>query len=367
MKITLNSSSLVALFFAIISFCKGFGMSNNNRIYLYVYVLSLFFLVVKTIKDKFSKKEMIIIFTLLILGVLDYYGKDTTLLFTTIALACLKNIDIDNILKIMLYSRVIAFILNILLSNIGVIEKNIIVFYRNGIFLNRYSFGYGTPNTAHSALSIIIMLLCYTYYKKIKTHHIIALELLNYYFYSLTYSRTGFIIVSLYLFVIFISKHNNIIVLIIKKLLNPMFIIFIIISFALGILYGVIPEVNKLDMLLTGRIKFINTLITSYPIPLIKTQIYKSIVFDNGYVDLLYNGGLIAAIILIIMQIKANILISKYGKKELLIYCAFSFIYCLTESFYMSILMNPALIYLSISLYAKNEKLFIEDSKKEKG
>ena len=160
MKTKINNNNFIYLFLIIINFCKGLGMSNGNKIYLYTYILSLSFILIKIEKNKFMKKELLIIGVLSILGLLDYiYGNETTLLFTTIIIASLKNINTKKILKIALTTRTIAFFTNYIASNTGLIDNKIRLFYRNGVFINRYCLGYNHPNTAHSALSIIIMLV----------------------------------------------------------------------------------------------------------------------------------------------------------------------------------------------------------------
>lgn len=354
-----KSELMVYIFFIILTFCKGIGLSGTNKIYIIAYAIGTFFVCLKVIKDKFNKKESICIFSLLLIGLLDFFiGDVTTVLFTSISLCCLKNVKRDNIFKIMFWVRLISFILMIFLSVTGIINNEYILHYRQEMgFVKRFCFGYSHPNLVHSTFSTIIFLFGYIYYKKINVLVIIILESLNYLLYNYTLSRTGFIILTLYLIFILLFKNFNIIRKIVPKMLKYAMFIFILISVVLAYTYSNNEFVKQLDTLLTGRINYINVLIKNYAIPIIGSDYYNNVViFDNGYFSMFYEGGLLATIWFVYYLTKTNQFLIKENKDKEMLLMLFFLFYCMFESYFMSVLMNPSLIFICDYIFDEKEK-----------
>lgn len=353
-----KSNLIVYIFFIAITFCKGIGFSNSNNIYICIYALGVALLILKIIKDKISKKEFFNIFSILCIGVLDFFiGGETTILFTAIALCSLKNISIDNIIKIMFWTRVVSFVILFVFSSLGIIDNNTLIFYREseGGFITRNSFGFSHPNIAHSALTLIVILYGYIFYNKINTFNMILLELLNILLYQFTFSRTGFFITTIYVLFLFMVKKFKFVRNALPKILNITLIMCLIFTFFMAFGYGKIGFINDLDSLLTGRIRYMNILVKSYNIPIIGKIDYNNILFDNGYISLLYTGGILATSWFLFQQIKTNNII-KNRKTEEMIITIILMIYSLFESFYANILMNPALLFFAYYIFGNTEK-----------
>lgn len=359
MKKIKKSEAMVYVFFMIITFCKGIGLANSSKIYIVSYGFGVLLIIIKIFNDKFYKRELINLAIILGIGLMDFWiGGVTTVLFTAISLSCLKNIDINKIIKIMFWTRLIAFLLSIFLSITGVIDDNILLFYREADrkFIERHSFGYSHPNLAHSSFAIILILWGYIYFRKINLVKLIILEIINFALYTFTLSRTGFLIITLYLIFIWFAKNIKNFDKIILKFNQWNFIIPCIISFILAIGYGRVDFINKLNIVLTGRIRYMNLLLQNYHFPIIGKEHYANILFDNGYFDLLYTGGIFATIWFIVMQIKTNKILSKrknVNEDVLLIFCLF---YSIFESYYMSVLMNPSLLFFGYYIFENNKK-----------
>lgn len=359
---------LVYIFFIIITFCKGIGLSGSNIIYIFAYAIGTFFIALKMLNDSFNKKELFAVLSLVIIGLLDFFiGNTTTVLFTAISLCCLKNINRNNILKIMLWVRIFSFTLMIILSLTGVINNDYILHYRAETgFIKRYCFGYSHPNLAHSTFSIIIFLFGYIYYKKINFFTITFLEIINFILYNFTLSRTGFIILTLYLILLYLFKKIKIIRKIIPKVLKFALLFFIIISIVLAYTYTTSELVKKLDVLLTGRLNYMNILIRNYSIPIIGSDSYNEIVlFDNGYFSMFYEGGLLATIWFVYYLTKTNNFLIKNNKDKEMLLMLFFLFYCMFESYFMNILMNPTLIFICDYIFKEkkeNEKVYLEST-----
>lgn len=351
--------AVIYIFFALIAFCKGLGLSSSSKIYIIMYIFGIIMVFLKISTEKYTYKELIPILILFLIGIVDLvFGGVTTVLFTAISLCCLKDINIKQIVKIMLFARMISFLLLILLSTTGIVENNVILHYRNGVgFINRYSLGYEHPNLTHSSFSIIVILFGYLYYRKINLFYVFLIEIFNYILYSFTVSRTGFMIISIYLIFLLVVKNIKFIRENITKIINVLFIFFIFISFVLAWGYGKIPFFETLNSLLTGRINYMSQLLNNYSVPLIGRESYGNILFDNGYFSILYEGGLLASIWYFYYNFKVN----KYIKQHKLIPEAllsiFFMFYCIFESYYMNILMNPCLFFIAYVIFTnRNEK-----------
>lgn len=349
---------LIYIFIALITFGKGIGLSASNKIYIALFFVGFVLATVKILMEKYSRNEIIVLGSIIGIGILDaIIGKNMTILFTAVIIACLKNIDLKKIIKIMFITRLITFIAMIILPTIGIISNNIIPFYRDGQIINRYAFGFEHPNLAHSSFALILILWGYIYFEKINLFKIVGCEICNFLLYNFTYSRTGFLIVTIYLIFIYVMKKSNKLMHILPKLLNITLVICIIISFALAIGYSKIDFITKMDRLFTGRIKYMNMLWRNYSIPIIGQEIYPHILIDNGYFSLIYQGGLLAFIWYIYIAFKTNKYIVANKKNTEMIIIITLYIYCIFESYYTNILMNPSLVFFAYYIFKDKKEL----------
>ena len=344
----------VYLFWIIISFMKGIGFSSANPIYIFSYVIGILLTFIKIINVRYRKSELKNIGIILLIGIINYIvGKETTILFTAIAIATLKDIDIKKILKIMFFTRVIAFIIVIISSLLGIIPNNAIEFYREGIgFVKRMTFGYSHPNLTQASFVLIAVLYVYNYYEKIDLKRVVVLELLNYLIYYFTVSRSGFFILSIFLVYVYLMKRIKRVNKNSKRLLNATLFFSILFSFIVASLYGKNTIVNKMNTILTGRITYMSETIKNYQIPFFSTNKYNNILFDNGYFDLIYNGGLLAFAWYMYNQVKTNKILAKKNLEKEIIVTLFLLIYCITESYYASIIMNISLVFFAYYIFS---------------
>lgn len=344
----------VYLFWIIISFMKGIGFSSANPIYIASYVIGILLTSIKIFNVRYKKNELKNIGIIFLIGIINYIiGKETTILFTAIALATLKETDIRKILKIMFFTRIFTFIIMLTLSLSGIIPNYSTEFYREGTgFVNRITFGYSHPNLTQASFVLIVVLYVYNFYEKIDLKRIIILESLNYLLYQFTVSRSGFFILSIFLIYVYLTKkiktvHKNS-----KRMLNATLFFSILFSFIVAHLYGENTMVNKLDGILTGRIEYMSETVNNYQIPFFSTNKYNNILFDNGYFDLIYNGGLLAFAWYMYNQVKTNKILAKNNLEKEIMITFFLFIYCITESYYASIIMNISLVFFAFYIFS---------------
>lgn len=354
----------VYLFWIIISFMKGIGFSSASPIYIFSYAIGILLTFIKIFNVRYRKKELKNIGIILFIGIINFIvGKETTILFTAIAIATLKDIDIRKILKIMFFTRIFAFIIMLILSLSGIIPNNSIEFYREGIgFVRRITFGYNHPNLTQASFVLIVVLYVYNFYEKIDLKRVVILEALNYLIYQFTVSRSGFFILSIFLIYVYLTKKIKTINKNSKRLLNATLFFSILFSFIIAQLYGNNTIVNNLDVILTGRITYMSETIKNYQIPFFSTNKYNNILFDNGYFDLIYNGGLLAFAWYMYNQVKTNKILAINNLEKEIIITFFLFIYCITESYYASIIMNISLVFFAFYIFSNS---ISENCKKE--
>lgn len=354
LKINKNNFS-VYIFFFLISLCKGIGLNNGNEIYLIIYLIGMCLAAIKFFRIGFNKRELILVLSIIFIGVLDFFiAMETTILFTGITLAFLKKSNLRSVIKALFWGRVIGLIFMIVLPVSGILKMNVVSFYRNGEFIKRYAFGYSHPNLMHSTFNTVVIMWLYLYYEKINLKNICMCEILNYILYKYTCSRTGFFLLSIFLVIAYFTKNSKKIQEKVPNHLNAIFLCSILIGLVLACGYGKIEIISKIDSILTGRIRYLAILIKNYFPPIIKVHSYQNILFDNGYFDLLYNGGILATIWYVYIQLKTNRIIKeKKMYKEALVIIIFM-IYSITESYYASSIMNIGIIFFSYALYSSN-------------
>lgn len=254
---------IIDIYIVIITVLKGLGFNAGSKFYIVAFGFGCIILFNKVIKEKYSKKEIAVMVSLLSIGILDYLiGKTTTILFTVITLCGLKNVDLKHIIKVVFYAKIITFVMMILGSSIGIIENTQFLFYRDGQFLNRQTFGYSHPNETHAMFMIIAILYLYLYYEKINIFSIGAIAVLNYIMYSYTYSRTGYWVVIMCLIIVFLEKHIGIMKKIILWFSKNAYIYLFLITIFISLMFGKIEFINKIDSILSGRIEYNNTILT---------------------------------------------------------------------------------------------------------
>ena len=230
--------------------------------------------------------------------------------------------------------------------------------YRNGIAIKRYSFGYSHPNYCHLLFFITTLLYLTIHNDNINFKKIIILCIFNAILYKFTVSRTGVIVCfSLYI-ISYLCKKSNLCQ---KLILNTGIIIILSllpITILLGLFYDKIPIISILDNFTTGRIHYISELIKYKLPPLLGSQEFNMIVnFDNGYMSLLYEIGILGTLIIYILLIKTLLIIRHSKAVWLMLALLIISVYGLTESFWPSISINFSLYFLAYSIYDRKGEL----------
>lgn len=165
-----------------------------------------------------------------------------------------------------------------------------------GIVQTRYQLGFGHPNALHCAFFCIAALVLYLLRNyKIKYAASAITFALNLILYHYTDSRTGmFIVIVVLVFYIcfpFIGQiKNKIVQTVIYALLQTLPFAIAIFTLVTGYIGVTSPQMIFINKLLTGRLTFINTVITQTPLTFMGTNL--PVTCDSNYVNTLYRCGI---------------------------------------------------------------------------
>lgn len=353
--------NLVELFIAINSFFKGMGINSDNKIYL-ITISIIFILAIssKLSRDKFTFKELRYLLSLVLIGIINYIvNNSSVILLTSLTLILLKNIDINKCLKVVLISRVLGYLTLILGIVTGIIKQQEIIMWRINQFIVRGTFNNMSPNILQLNLVIIILLIIYLYRDKLNVFEYTCMAIINYALYRYTFSRTGMIIGML---TIIMGYSLAYLPFTRKWIMIPAKYSYIFLClFSLGIskFYNG-GSLEKLDILFNGRLSYMHALVGEYKIPFfgMNKSYFTNINIDNGFIDLLYAGGIIAFLLISYLIIsESKILYKEKDYYSLMIILLIS-LYSLSESFLPNIFVNISLFFLAWRIYQvpKEEK-----------
>lgn len=348
---------LFFIFWTLLLIGKGLGMTSTNPAMVAITWIAIVFAILKLLFSGGKKDEVIISGVLLFWGVL-VFGKtlDAAVLLSILSICAVKDIDLRELFKYSFWLKFSIFVIRTTLALANVIDKQVLVRYDSGnIHTVRYALGYGQPNTTHYTLFVIYVLL-FLSYRNLKIWMFVLLELYNYFIFSYTNSRAGFIMTSLLILCIWAINKKPIhkIFYLIGKPLCYSYIVLAAFSFATPYFINFLMKYGGLGTAL-ARFRSGTEILTANAITLLGSGNVKT---DFGFIFIGYQYGLI---ILIIYIIANTLLMEKFFKYQyfteffiILIYA----LYTIAESYSASILMNTSLILFSTLLYTNNKKAY---------
>lgn len=348
-------------------------------------IISLTIAFIVLCNAKYKKKEIVYIVMFGILMIIIYINSNILYLVTNIiALALLRDIELDKILTKMFYTKIILALILIMLLLLGIIHNETI--YRitdNGENIIRNCLGFIHPNTAFWNFFTIVAL--YVYYKRNNMNKIdyLSIIIISGIMYKLTNSRTGIYCVFLLLILVFISNNFT-------KLFNLFFIKrSIIYSFSILTLISIIPsflyaktniELFKIiNEITSGRVYLGSILYKEYSISWFGTYIElvtdtSRLTIDNGFVYMSVVFGIVFMVMMSILYIK---LFKKMYKDERYIEISLIlvfFVYCMAEKVFFNIFTNFTIAFFVYLLYNNsnikpkyNKKNITMESEKNNG
>lgn len=257
-----------------------------KKINIILLILFTFFLI---LMQKNSKEylEKVLILIILTLFLRDFY-----LSFFIIIIS--NFVDKKIRLKILFFILCSFYSCTLVLNNLGYLEFNNIPYRK--IF--RHALGFNHPNTAMSLLLPIFSLLYYIYFSKYKKILIVIILIIGKIIFDFTYSRTTFLLIILFIFLIFLKD----------KFIEKIKFLFLIEGFLIAFLTFFLPFYFRntiLNTLFSERLALFYYYLTNHEITLFGyekiKEFYKLYPLDNVYLKVLFENGFLGFILLIIL------------------------------------------------------------------
>ncbi|ENZ7231805.1 hypothetical protein ACG7XA_002573 [Enterococcus faecium] len=352
-------SKMFYIYFFLMFIGKRFGTSETEQ-YKYILIVSVFFFLLKFCLDKFSLKEIVILTGVLGYGIISviFNGK-VALLFTIITLCGMKNIELRKIYQTMLIAEIFLFSYNLCRYFISDKSQYVIFTERANfgktIESMRCSLGFVHPNSMHLNYFILVTLIVLLFVKFRTILGYSLLFLLNIYFYWIGGSRTGVILVTLFLFFSYLLSFEITKKIIIRMKYYFSFFPILFSTLTIWIVYNYSNYlwIKQLDQSLQHRIQFSNIFLKQHAIRLFgnRFEFDGKVIIDSGYVELFLKVGFLAFILFCIVHfLVIQKLISSHMHYELVVLLV-SLIYCCIEPFDINIFMNYSLIYISLIIF----------------
>ena len=337
------------------------------------------------ITDRNNIKKWCMKCILLVIGItINYFTREIKIFELILLVLASQNIEFEKIAKIAFYEIIILIAIVIISALLKIIPNY--VFYRENDGVYRYALGFVYVSQLPTLLLELIFLRIYL--NEIKNKDSNFWEYFVYLFmlfivYKITNLRNLlmvgiiFIIISIFIKKLKWVKINNSVGTIFKYI----FLICFIFSFILTKNYTIYSkEYQKLDKILTGRLRISNELINSYDVKLFgnKIEMYGSssikygginsedyFYIDSLYLQLLYRDGIIISIIFLIMYYYVMKKCIERNDEIGIIFAIWFFIvavYSLIGDNFLSVAFNiPILAIYTI----KNKKEMKQDKKNE--
>lgn len=322
------------------------------------------------LRNKYNKTNLIVLAILMAIFIYNYIvSKDSRILALILTVISLKNLDIRKLLRFMLYEKIII--------TFFVIASSFVV--SAGIYESRAVLGYTHGNLMMLNLMDIMLLYLCVYWKKINFYKLLIMIGIILMCFLITESRTGLILsLAIWLLVVGLKyfKFNNILNMLAKFL--PFILmalsIYLPLCFRYGQLIGNNPAIKRIissiDTMLSSRLTIANVILGHTDIGLISSKtnyedlkLYKYLVVDSGYVQLLLVFGILGSLLFLIFH---YFMVKELIKREKGIYIVAVVamaLYAFTENSFCSLKYNFTLLFFIFLLQKRsylNNKLILK-------
>lgn len=364
-----NRNARVAyyIFFLTMSALKALGLSSNNKAFLVVFMIALAFLAVKIFSTKYEPNELLIIVSLVLLSLIGFFrAKEQTYFLAVISIAGMKGINFRDLCKKTLWVHAICSFIAVVGGIAGVFQDKVYV-YNVVTGEANHSYGYVDFNVLFVNMYIIAALLIYIRYEKLGIIEFILTNVLMFWTYETTHSRTGLLLFFAMWFLIILDKfwlkESG------KKKLYRLYIyvpvLMVILSFLLPYLYNVFESTKFMyyvNRLLTGRLFIMNYYLKLYPFTFFGNtydfwvnnagEILE--IVDNMYCTIYLYSGIIMLIIYLvgIVMIMHKLFVKRYDIELIMvtILCVYAFM----EEFPLNPTVNPFAVLLGWIIFGGN-------------
>ena len=368
-----NSDVFYYFSFLSLVFAKSLGFYSGNTEYRIIMVFSMLCLGIKLVLTKYTVKEIVVMAAIALYAVFIYLKTGyITFTITVVTLLGAKNIDVYDLMKKVLFVRLICMTVLISASTAGIVGNFVKDQYDDGL---TYSFGFQNPNDFMVNVFVNVALIFYLNYKKLNVLYFLLSAYAFYAVYCVTKSMTGMML-GVFLLVVFLflkifdrlgSGGNKI-----KQIISAAVVPTSLWCFIGTFIVSAVFDVNNrfmftLDQLVSGRLKIQHQYWLNYGFSLLGKDIsrgaarWDGVQINNGFLDSnywcsFYKYGFVSVMIFIVFLVAASWYFHKKKDYNVVIIINTLCIYGLMEDFLISSIVNPFLLLAVYAVYSMLEE-----------
>ena len=363
-----NNDVFYYISFLSLVFAKTLGFYSGDKEYMIIMAFAMVCLGLKLLFTKYTLKEIIV------MGIVGLYAghiylKMGYVTFTIMILTVLglKNIDVLDLMKKVLFVRIICISVLVTASVAGIVGNAVKDQFEDGL---TYSYGFQSPNEFMVNIFITVALILYLNYKKLNILHFLLSIYAFYAVYRVTNSMTGFML-GMFLVLVFLclklfdrlGKPGYIIKKVISAAVIPTSLLCFIGTFVMSVFFDVNNKfMFMLDQLITGRLKIQHQYWLNYGFSLLGKDISRAaarwdgVQINNGFLDSnywcsFYKYGFVTEMFFIACLVFASWYFYKKKNYNLTIIINTLCLYGLMEDFLISSVVNPFLLFVAFAIY----------------
>lgn len=352
------------LYFLMMNFAKGLGMSSQSMLYNLIFVGSLVFLAIKLVYTSYTRTELVTMVVLVLLGCLFVVrARENTMLFAVLAVIGMKDIHFRDLMEKTFYVRFASLVLIRFLCEYGLLaDVDKMTGPQNRVL---HSWGYSDTNTLMVNFFVILTLFIYINYERLNIIHCFITMAAATLGFQQSYSRTGYMLFILLWVIIFFDKiiKRRFIRKLAYSILCLMPLIITIITFVLSLNYS---RTNKffetLNQALTGRLFIMNYYINLYPFTLLGNTYEFWLnnageilaIVDNLYVTIYIYSGVLMLIVYVAALCWVLFKLSRLGYYQEVIIVSVISVYAFMEEFPLNPVVNPFCVLIAMAIFQNN-------------
>lgn len=363
-----NNDVFYYISFLSLVFAKTLGFYSGDKEYMIIMAFAMVCLGLKLLFTKYTLKEIIVMGIVGLYAVFIYlktgYVTFTIMILTVLGL---KNIDVLDLMKKVLFVRIICISVLVTASVAGIVGNAVKDQFEDGL---TYSYGFQSPNEFMVNIFITVALILYLNYKKLNILHFLLSIYAFYAVYRVTNSMTGFMLGMFLVFVFLclklfdrLGKPGYIIKKVISAAVIPTSLLCFIGTFVMSMFFDVNNKfMFMLDQLITGRLKIQHQYWLNYGFSLLGKDISRAaarwdgVQINNGFLDSnywcsFYKYGFVTEMFFIACLVFASWYFYKKKNYNLTIIINTLCLYGLMEDFLISSVVNPFLLFVAFAIY----------------
>ena len=354
-------------------FAKSLGFYSGNTEYRIIMIFSMLCLGLKLVFTRYSVKELLIMGAIAAYAVFIYLKTGyITFTITVVTLLGAKDIDVHDLMKNVLFVRLICMTVLVSASMAGIIGNYVKDQFDDGL---TFSYGFQNPNDFMVNVFVNIALIFYLNYKKLNILYFLLSAYAFYAVFCVTKSTTGMML-GIFLLIVFLclklfdrfGKRGQKLKQIVSLLAIPTSFLCFVGTFVVSVVFDVNNRFMFIfDQLVSGRLKIQHQYWLNYGFSLLGKDISRAaarwdgVQINNGFLDSnywcsFYKYGFVSVMLFIAFLVMASLYFHKKKNYNIVIILNTLCIYGLMEDFLISSIVNPFLLLAAYAVYQTFEE-----------